>query len=115
MANSAIAPPGQVDTRRIDITTALLANAATYTSNGFRIEGWDKVSGLCFSDQAGTLNIDQSIDGTNWDYTTSSAVTASTGLAFEIDLYAEWVRIRFTNSGGSTQTAFRLATYVKAY
>lgn len=112
MANFAVAPPGQPDTRTIDTTTALLNNA-TYTSNGYRVGGWDEVSVLGLSDQAGTLNIDQSVDGTNWDYTSQQAVAANVPFAAQITLYAAFVRVRFNTAG--SQSTFRMSTMVKAY
>jgi hypothetical protein len=89
-------------------STTNLANNATFTSNAYNTDRTDKIAGTVFSDQAGTLYIEQSSDGTNWDVSTSYGITANDGKGFSEDLYAPYVRVRFTNTGGSTQTAFRL-------
>ena len=114
MANFAVAPSSSNQGVLIDSTTGLLTNNATYTSNGYRIISFARVTGLINSDQTGTLHIDQSADGTNWDYVTTVAITGGTVAAFSVEVIAEWVRIRFTNSGGSTQTTMRLYTYARA-
>jgi hypothetical protein len=67
----------------------------------------DFIVGLVFSDVAGSLLVEQGIDGTNWDYDTTIAVSANTGVAFKHDVYAPYVRLTYTN-GATPQTAFRL-------
>lgn len=108
-----VSPPSNAGTR-IDSTRALLANNATYTSDGHAVGGFSFVTGICNSDQSGTLSIDQSGDGVNWDYTTSQAVTGGTVVGFSYEIIGGWVRIRFQNTGGSTQTTFRLDTFVRS-
>jgi hypothetical protein len=63
---------------------------------------------LVFADEAGSLNIEQSADGTNWDLTETISVVADTGQGFKKDIYAPYVRLRYVN-GGSDQTVFRIA------
>ncbi len=99
---------------RIDQSTALLTNNSTYTSNTFTHAGFARVTGLIFSDQAGSLNIDQSTDGTNWDYSTTVGVAANTGTAFSVELVTTNARVRFQNTGGGTQTVMRFATFLRA-
>lgn len=67
----------------------------------------DYVVGMVFSDQAGTLYIEQSMDGTNWDISTSYVVVASDGKGFKEDVFAPYVRVRFVN-GATPQGAFRM-------
>lgn len=67
----------------------------------------DNITGAVFADQAGTLFVEQSGDGTNWDISKTYAVTASTGAPFSEPLYLPWVRLRYLN-GASAQTTFRL-------
>jgi hypothetical protein len=58
-------------------TTALAANASYTTASAFSLSGFDKIVGSVFADQAGTLFIEQSWDGTNWDIASTVNVTAS--------------------------------------
>lgn len=67
----------------------------------------DRIVGSAFSDQAGTLYIEQSFDGTNWDISTSITITASDGKGFSEELVAPNIRLRYTN-GGTNQGEFRL-------
>ena len=70
----------------------------------------DNVVGAVFADQAGTLYIEQSIDGgTNWDISSSYAITANDGKGFSEPIYCPLARIRFVNTAASAQTAFRIA------
>jgi len=74
----------------------------------------DYVSGMIFSDQDGTIFIEQSGDGTNWDISTSYPITANDGKGFSEPLFGPYVRIRFLN-GAADQGAFRLfAKYTSA-
>lgn len=67
----------------------------------------DWVVGMVFADQAGTLHIEQSMDGTNWDIDTSYTIAANDGKGFKEDIFAPYVRVRFVN-GATPQTAFRI-------
>jgi hypothetical protein len=67
----------------------------------------DNVVGLVFSNQGGTLHIEQSANGTNWDFDTEVVIVASVGKGFSVPVYAPYVRLRYVN-GATAQTAFRL-------
>lgn len=69
----------------------------------------DYVVGLVFADQAGTLHIEQSTDQTNWDVDTTYAIVASNGKGFKEEIFAPYVRVRFTN-GATPQGTFRITT-----
>jgi hypothetical protein len=69
----------------------------------------DNVVGMVKTDQAGTLHIEQSIDGgQNWDLDKSIAVVANTTTTFSEPILAPNVRIRMANTAGSGQTYLRL-------
>jgi hypothetical protein len=68
----------------------------------------ERITGLVFADQVGTLYIEQSSDGQNWDLSTDYAVTASDGKGFSEELVAPYARVRFVN-GGTDQGAFRIS------
>ncbi len=92
---------------RFDATTTPLAGNGVWTSGTLITDTYDTVTGTVFADQAGTVNVEQSQDGTNWDFNTTVAVTASTGAAINVALVAPYFRIRYVNSA-TPQTIFRL-------
>jgi hypothetical protein len=91
-------------------TTPLGANG-TYTSGSLTVSGYGRIVGTVFADQAGTLYIEQSSDGTNWDASTGVSVSAGTPASFSVEVVAPTARVRYVN-GATAQTAFRL--YVRA-
>lgn len=68
----------------------------------------DNIVGMVRSDQAGTLHVEQSADGTNWDLDKSTPVVANTTLTFSEALIAPYVRVRYVN-GGTQQGYFRIS------
>lgn len=91
---------------RFNGTTTPLAGGATttLTMNASR-EDW--VVGMVFADQTGTIFIEQSMDGTNWDLSTNYTIAANDGKGFKEDVFAPYVRIRYVNDA-TPQGAFRL-------
>lgn len=65
------------------------------------------ISGTVFADQPGMLMIEQSGDGTNFDYTTEYNIPGSFGYGFDVDLVASYWRIVYLNDS-TPQTIFRL-------
>ena len=90
-------------------TTSPLGANATYVSDAKVTDRADNISGSVFADQAGTIYIEQSYDGQNWDISTDYSVSANDGKGFNESLYAPYVRVRYVN-GGTAQGAFRLYT-----
>lgn len=86
-------------------------DADTWTSGTKLAERLDQVAGSVFADKAGTIYIEQSSDGTNWDISTSYTTTANDGEGFAENLLLPYWRIRFTNSAGTAQTAFRISAH----
>lgn len=91
----------------IGSTTPLAANGI-YTSGPVNTDRADNISGMVYASHAGTIYIEQSADGQNWDISTSYPVVAADGSGFSEALYGPFVRVRYVN-GGTQQTAFRLA------
>lgn len=92
-------------------STTPLASGATFTGTGEQNNVPD-VMVSCFSDTAGTLYFDFSVDGTNWRTfpTDGFTVTASIHEFHIARKGPRYFRVRFVNSA-STQTTFQLYTY----
>ncbi len=88
-------------------TTNTLAAGASITLGPKQTDRHDNLVGTVFSDQGGTLFIEQSPEGINWDVSRSIAVAGGTGQGFSEGLYAPFVRLRYVN-GATAQTVFRL-------
>jgi len=94
-------------------TSALVANG-TYTSSTVTTNGFSRITGSVFADQPGTLNVQQSPNGTNWDVVSSFSVSANTGLGFSVELVCPYVRINYVN-GATAQTVFRLYSFLRRF
>src|SRR3954463_7106848 len=79
-----------------------------YESQVFRTDRADYISGVINTDQAGTLFVEQSGDGANWDLSKSFPVTANTTVSFSESLLCGYVRVRFENGTDTDQGHFRL-------
>lgn len=71
-------------------------------------ERHDHVIGSVYASHTGTLYIEQSPDGENWDISTENTVAADTGEGFSEDLRLPFWRIRYVNDS-TEQTAFRVS------
>jgi hypothetical protein len=71
-------------------------------------ERHDTVEGIVVADKAGTLFIDQSGDGKNWDFSNSFEISASVGKGFSQILVAPYWRVRFKNTTNENQGVFRI-------
>jgi len=92
-------------------TTAALAANATYTSATLDAAPWRRLIGTVISDQAGTLYVQQSPDGQNWDVQSTFSVPANDatggGVGWSVEVVAPYARLSYTN-GATAQTVFRL-------
>lgn len=80
----------------------------TYTSAWVNTDYYGSISGAAFSDQAGTVYIEQSGDQIHADISASYTTTANSGEGFVEQLLLPFVRLRFTNTSATNQTVFRL-------
>lgn len=100
--------------QRIVATTSVLqasgaANSADEFNSGTLETGLaDRLVGMIFADQPGTLYLEQSADNANWDTSTTYSISANDGKGFSEEIVAPYLRVRFKNTAGSAQTAFRL-------
>lgn len=88
-------------------STTPLAASGTIIVGPLLADVADTITGTCFSDQSGTIFVEQSFDQINWDYSVSIAYTGGTGVGFSESIYAPNIRVRYVN-GSTLQTAFRL-------
>ncbi len=90
-----------------DSTIALLGGGATYTGASFSTMGFGKIVGSIYSDVSGTLYVEQSNDGANFDAVQPIPYLGGSSDGYEIRVTKERARIRYIN-GGAAQAAFRL-------
>lgn len=92
----------------VNSTTTPLNTLATFTGTGEDVLTYNSVVVACYTDYAGTLYVDFSTDGTNWDSTLSYLVAAATNEVHRITITRRYFRVRFYNSSASNQTYLRL-------
>lgn len=98
-----------------DSSSVLAANATFTGTSRTPATSWNRFVARAFSDQAGTLYIDLSLDtGATWQTIESVALTAGTSQKLSADLVgavgaATLYRVRYTN-GATLQTLFRLSS-----
>jgi len=96
-------------TKHVETTTNLAANA-TYTGATIYTSTERRIVGIVSANQAGSLYVESSTDGTNWYSVFKQDIAANTPFGFDVPCYTEYTRIKYTN-GNTAQTAFRLAAY----
>lgn len=89
-------------------TTTPLEIGDTYVSATVSIPRAISITGSVFADQDGTLFVEQSGDGTDFDVSSTFEIAANEGSGFDIPLLSPFFRIRFANTSGSAQTEFRI-------
>jgi hypothetical protein len=94
----------------LNSSTATLNASATFTGTAEEALNYESVVVACKTDQAGSLYVDFSGDGTNWDSTLTFTVAAATNEVHRITVTRRYFRVRFTNTSVSNQTYFRMQT-----
>ena len=92
----------------LDSTTANLADGATYTGAAFSVEQYAYIVGSVYSNRAGTLYVEQTEDGTNYDIQETLAYVAGALQGWYNTVLAPNARVRFTNAAGAATATFRL-------
>ncbi len=95
-------------------TSTPLAANASWVSRAWDTQGWGLVIATVYSDQPGTLYVEFSQDGTNWDAEENFAYTGGTRLGVLVDVVAPYCRIRYVN-GATGQTVFRLTARMRRW
>lgn len=91
-------------------STVTLASSATFTGTAEDVSRFNSVIVSAKTDFDGTLYMEFSTDGTNWDSSLTYSLAASTNEVHRLTISKKYYRTRFTNTSGSTQTYFRLQT-----
>jgi hypothetical protein len=100
---------------QIENNTTALGASATYTGASFdtMADGvnYTWLTGLVQSNVGGTLNVQQSVDGTNWFNLNAITVNAATNTPIDVKILLRYVRFNYVN-GGTAQTNFNLFGFV---
>lgn len=94
-------------------TTPLEKEKEWVSQVGMR-ERHDTIDGSVFTDKSGTVFLEQSSDGQNWDVSASYEITASDGKGFVETLVLPYWRVRFKNTTNENQGAFRISVSTQA-
>lgn len=92
----------------LDSTTANLGDGATYTGAQFSVEAYGRIVISLQCNRAGTLYVDQTNDGTNYDIVSTFAYTAADTAGYSVEVLCPNARVRFANSAGAATTTLRL-------
>jgi|GEM_PF-3352438 len=94
-------------------TTALAANSTYQTASAIAVGPFAHIVGSVYSDQSGTLQVQQSQDGQNWDVASVITYTGGgTDGGFDVAVVGLWARLVYQN-GATAQTTFRLYAWGK--
>jgi hypothetical protein len=98
------------NTSTLNSTSTLLNTGATFTGTSEDVSKYNSLVLAVKTDQDGSLFIDFSSDGTNFDSILTFNVVASVNEVHRITITRKYCRIRFTNTSASNQTYLRLQT-----
>lgn len=99
----------------VNSTAVALAAGGVFTGTAEEITEFADVRVSVFADQASAidgLQMQQSLNGTNWDISDVYSIPAATGRTFGVGASARFFRMVYTN-GAVAQTAFRLQVKYK--
>ena len=103
--NSKIYNPGDA----VTLSTTPLAANATFVTDAIdgQASRLGNVGIIAYSDVDGTMSIEGSIDGTNWDVVLGTqALTGGTGNKLIVQVPCRYIRAKYVN-GAADQTVFR--------
>lgn len=96
-------------------TSSVLLSGATFTGTVENVVDYATITVFVYTDTAGTLDIQFSTDGTNWDHIQTETIQASVQGEFEVPVIAKFFRIVITNTSGSNQTFLRCSSLLNPY
>lgn len=114
-ANSVVPMDKQAQLKQqIENNTTALGASATYTGASFdtMADGvnFTWLTGVVYSNVAGTLFIDQSVDGTRWLTPQSISIGAGVSNPIDVTILSRYIRLRYVNQA-TAQTSFDLHAY----
>ena len=86
--------------------------AEVFTGSADDCSEFSSVSVGVYADEAGSLDVQFSEDNSNWYFTNTTAVSASTAMHYNVECQARYCRVVYTN-GGVAQSIFVLSTNFK--
>lgn len=92
----------------LNSTTSALNSGVSYTGTWEDVSNHSCIVVACLTDQAGTLQVQFSPDGTNADSTLNFTVSASTNEVHRIVVTRKYYRVVMNNTSASNQTYLRL-------
>jgi hypothetical protein len=87
-----------------------VADDSPFVSNLFSNYNCNKITGMVYSDLAGTVSFECSDDGITWDTITTWPADAATATGFSTDPYGAVMRFSFAPTDGTT-SEFRFSAY----
>lgn len=97
-------------TDRGNSSTTALSAGATFTGDADDVQNYSSVIVAVKTDQSGTMYMEFSPDGQNWDSSFSFTVEAGLNEVHRLTVTRQYYRTRFTNTSASPQTYMRLQT-----
>ena len=95
-------------------TTSTLLGGATFTGIAENVVDYATITVFVYTNVSGSLSIQFSIDGTNWDHQQVQAISAGVQAEFSVEVIAKYFRLVYTN-GGTNQTVLRLTSLLNPY
>jgi hypothetical protein len=95
-----------IDVTGAAVSTTTPVGTTTYTSKAFYTQGFAQITGICFANNSGSVQVQQSGDGLNWDRVDATAVTGGTGASFSVAIVAPYARVVFVPTGSNTTLRF---------
>jgi len=97
-------------------TSTPLGISGVYSGTAVEITNESVICVSVFADEdsaASGLNIQQSVDGINWDHSDTFTIGGGVSENYTINPHAQWYKIDYTN-GTTGQSAFRMQSILKA-
>ena len=103
-----VSDEGAVST--VNSTAVALGIGGTFTGAAEDASKYASIVVAALTDRVGTLQVQFSPDGVNWDSTLSFSVVANTNEVHRITVSRKYFRVIFSNTSGVAQTFLRLQT-----
>lgn len=109
---SDLAKAGVIDSMNSSVTP--LNSLATFTGTAKDVSAYNSITIFSYCDRSGSLYLDYSTDGTNWDKTNTYQVISNTPETHQVAVLSRYYRVRLTNTDLSNQTYLRLQSILSS-